>query len=152
MRINCSLHNGVDRIEAMGSDAVIIGTDGKNLHFSSVRLGQLPEIVSQYVREEASQEELRSHGFFYKPDGDESGTLGLPIGVPGGAGYQHLFRDSAAILFLRNDSLQFREVGELGSKPENATSSSSSCVACTTEAGSRTAALFSHFFTVTLIC
>lgn len=114
------LAHGVDRIEAMGSDAVIVGTDGENLHFSSVRLGQLPEIVSQYVREEASQGELRSHGFFYKPDGDNSGTLGLPISVPGRAGYQHLFRNSAAILFLRNDSLQFREVGELGSQPENA--------------------------------
>jgi hypothetical protein len=31
-----------------------------------------------------------------------------------------LFESSAAILFLRNDSLQFREVGELGSEPEKA--------------------------------
>jgi len=113
-----SLPHGVDRIEAMGPDAVIVGTDGKNLHFSSVRLGQVPELVSRYVREEASQGELRSHGFFYKPDGDNSGTLGLPISVPGRAGYEHLFQNSAAILFLRNEALQFREVGELGSRPE----------------------------------
>jgi hypothetical protein len=113
-----SLPHGVDRIEAMGPDAVIVGTDGKNLHFSSVRLGQVPELVSRYVREEASQGELRSHGFFYKPDGDNSGTLGLPISVPGRPGYEHLFQNSAAILFLRNEALQFREVGELGSRPE----------------------------------
>ena len=112
------LPHGVDRIEAMGSDAVVVGTDGKNLHFSSVRLGQSPDIVSQYVRAEASQGELRSHGFFYKPDGDNSGTVGLPISVPGRPGYIHLFENSAAILFLRNDALQFREVGELGSQPE----------------------------------
>ena len=114
------LGHGVDRIEQMGSDAVVVGTDGKNLHFSSVRLGQWPEIVSRYTRQEASQGETRSHGFFYKPDGDDKGMLGLPISVPGRAGYKHLFQDSAAILFLRNDSLTFREVGELGSQPEKA--------------------------------
>ncbi len=114
------LGHGVDRIEQMGSDAVIVGTDGKDLHFSSIRLGQWPEIASRYTRKGASQGELRSHGFFYKPDGDTSGMLGLPISVPGRAGYKHLFQNSATILFLRNDSLQFREIGELGSQPEKA--------------------------------
>jgi hypothetical protein len=85
-----------------------------------LRLGQWPEIASRYTRKGASQGKLRSHGFFYKPDGDDTGTLGLPISVPGRAGYKHLFQDSAAILFLRNDSLQFREVGELSSQPERA--------------------------------
>lgn len=115
-----TLPHGVDRIEEMGSDAIVVGTDGKDLHFSSLRLGRLPEIVSRYTRKEASQGELRSHGFFYKPDNDNSGMLGLPVSVPGRAGYKHLFENSAAILFLRNDSLQFREVGELGSQPEKA--------------------------------
>jgi hypothetical protein len=115
-----TLPHGVDRIEQMGPDAVIVGTDGKDLHFSSLRLGQWPEIVSRYTRKAASQGELRSHGFFYKPDGDDTGTLGLPISVPGRPGYQHLFESSAAILFLRNDSLQFREVGELGAQAEKA--------------------------------
>ncbi|HEX2268408.1 MAG TPA: beta-propeller domain-containing protein [Pyrinomonadaceae bacterium] len=114
------LPHGVDRIEQMGSDAVVVGTDGKDLHFSSLRLGQWPEIVSRYTRKGASQGELRSHGFFYKPDGDDSGTLGLPVMLPGRPGYQHLFEDSAAILFLRNNSLQFREMGELGARPEKA--------------------------------
>ena len=116
-----TLPHGVDRIEQMGADAVIVGTDGTNLHFSSLRLGQWPEIVSRYTRKNASQGELRSHGFFYKPDGENSGMLGLPISMPGRAGYKHLFEDSAAILFLRNDSLHFREVGELGSQPAKAT-------------------------------
>lgn len=114
------LPHGVDRIEQMGSDAVVVGTDGKDLHFTSLRLGDWPEIASRYTRKGASQGELRSHGFFYKPDGDDSGTLGLPISLPGRAGYRHLFEDSAAILFLRNDSLKFREVGELGAQSENA--------------------------------
>lgn len=114
------LPHSVDRIEQLGSDAVVVGTQGKDLFFSSVRLGRWPQVASLYKREGASQGELRSHGFFYKPDGDNSGTLGLPISVPGRPGYEHLFRDSAAILFLRNDSLQFREAGELASQPEKA--------------------------------
>jgi hypothetical protein len=114
------LPHGVDRIEQMGSDAVVVGADGKDLHFTSLRLGSWPEIVSRYTRKGASQGELRSHGFFYKPEGDETGTLGLPISVPGRPGYRHLFEESAAILFLRNDALEFREVGELGAQPERA--------------------------------
>lgn len=114
------LPHGVDRIEQMGSDAVVVGTDGKDLHFSSLRLGSWPEIVSRYTRKGASQGELRSHGFFYKPDGQDTGTLGLPVTLPGRPGYRHLFEDSAAILFLRNNSLEFREVGELGAQPDKA--------------------------------
>ena len=114
------LPHGVDRIEQLGSDAVIVGTDGKDLHFSSVKLNSWPEVISRYTRKDASQGETRSHGFFYKPDGDSSGTLGLPVSLPGRPGYKHLFENSAAILFLKNDSLHFREIGELGSEPDKA--------------------------------
>ncbi len=34
-----TLVHGVDRIEALGADAVVVGSDGRNLHFTSVRLG-----------------------------------------------------------------------------------------------------------------
>jgi hypothetical protein len=115
------LPHGVDRIEQMGSDAVVVGTDGKDLHFSSVRLGPSPEIVSRYTRPEASQGELRSHGFFYKPDGENTGMLGLPVANAARPGFEHLYQNAAAILFLRNESLQFREIGELGSQPEKMT-------------------------------
>jgi Beta propeller domain len=115
-----SLPHGVDRIEQLGADAVVIGTDGKDLHFTSIRLDSQPNVAGSYRREGASQGELRSHGFFYKPDGPNSGILGLPISRPGRPGYRHLFESSAAILFLRNDSLRFSEVGELGARPERA--------------------------------
>ena len=125
-----SLKHGVDRIEQMGSDAVVVGTDGKDLHFTAIRLGKSPQVAGSYAREGASQGELRSHGFFYKPDGPDSGTLGLPVSVPGRAGYRHLFESSAAILFLHNDSLHFEEVGELAARPERATDDAcrASCV------------------------
>ena len=115
-----TIAHGVDRIEALGSDAIVVGTDGTNLHFTAVRLGDSPALADEYVRKDASQGELRSQGFFYKPDGPNSGVLGLPISVAGRAGYRHLFEGSAAILFLRNDSLHFEELGELNAQSEKA--------------------------------
>lgn len=110
---NLRLKHGVDRIEQMGSDAVVVGTNGSDLYFSPVRLGDTPEVRESYARKNASQGELRSHGFFYKPDGRDSGLLGLPIAREGRAGYRHLVEGSAAILFLRNNSLSFDEIGEM---------------------------------------
>ena len=115
-----ALTHGVDRIEQMGSNAVVIGTDGIDLHFTAIRLDDSPSIADSYIRKEASQGELRSHGFFYKPDGPDSGTLGLPISVPARAGYHHLFESSAAIMFLRNDGLHFEEAGELAARSDRA--------------------------------
>jgi len=113
-----SLRHGVDRIEQLGNDALVVGTDGNDLHFTSLRLGRSPEVADEYVRKDASQGELRSQGFFYKPDGPNSGLLGLPISRAGRAGYKHLVEGSAAILFLKNDSLHFQEMGELGAGPK----------------------------------
>lgn len=114
------LPHGVDRIEVMGTGAVVVGTDGTNLHFTGVRLGERPGIADRYTRKGASQGELRSQGFFYKADGPDSGLLGLPISEPGRPGYKHLFENSASILFLRNDSLRLTEMGNLAAKPEGA--------------------------------
>ena len=114
------LPHGIDRIEQLGNDAVVIGTDGTDLQFSALRLGEWPEVADRYTRKGASQGELRSQGFFYKPDGPDSGTLGLPISTPARPGYQHLFDSSSAILFLRNDSLHFEEVGELAAHSDKA--------------------------------
>lgn len=113
---NLRLNHGVDRIEQMGRDAVVVGTNGTDLIFSPVRLTGPPTVMANYARKNASQGELRSHGFFYKPDGRDSGLLGLPIARQGRAGYRHLVEGSAAILFLRNDRLEFNELGELDAK------------------------------------
>jgi hypothetical protein len=111
-----SLPHGVDRIETMGSGAVIVGTDGEDLHFTSVRLGEQPAAMHRYTREGASQGELRSHGFFYKAEGPDSGLLGLPIRGRGRPGYEHLFNESASVLFLRNELLRLNELGDLASR------------------------------------
>ncbi|MBX3129919.1 MAG: beta-propeller domain-containing protein [Polyangiaceae bacterium] len=112
------LAHGVDRIEALGSDAVAVGTDGKDLHFTPVRLGSRPAPLPAYTRREASQGELRSHGFFYKALAPDEGLLGLPIRESGRPGHDHLQFDSASVLYLQNKSLRFSELGTLGARPE----------------------------------
>jgi hypothetical protein len=112
------LSHGVDRIEALGADALVVGTDGKDLHFSPISLGQRPSVAQRYTRKDASQGELRSHGFFYKPLDEKSGLLGLPVAEAGRPGYEHLFQSSASVLFLRNDMLRFSELGTLAARPE----------------------------------
>lgn len=108
-----ALPHGVDRIEALGGNAVVIGASGKDLGFTGIRLGSRPEIAQRFTLADASQGELRSHGFFYKPDGADSGVIGLPVAGAGRPGYQHLVNGSASILFLRNARGAFHELGEL---------------------------------------
>jgi hypothetical protein len=113
--VEVPLPHGVDRIEAMGADAVVIGAGGGDLHFSSVRLGRGPAVVDRYVSPGASQGELRSHGFFYSAESSGGGILGLPVRGGDRPGYSHLRHGSASVLFLRNRSLRFEELGHLAS-------------------------------------
>ncbi|HST61046.1 MAG TPA: hypothetical protein VLK84_20245, partial [Longimicrobium sp.] len=109
-----SLRHGVDRIEAMGSGAVIIGGDGRDLHFSGVRLGaDSARFAHRYTQPAASQGETRSHGFFYRPDAADAGVLGLPVRGGDRPGYEHLRVGSASILFLRNQDFRLTELGAL---------------------------------------
>lgn len=108
-----ALPHGVDRIEAMGSGAVVVGTDGRDLHFSGVRLGARADLAHRYTRAGASQGELRSHGFFYRAETEDAGLLGLPVRGPSRPGWEHLARGSASVLFLRNDAFRLRELGDL---------------------------------------
>ncbi len=113
-----ALPHGVDRIEAMGSDAVIVGAGGGQLHFSAIRLGERPVVAQRFALEGVSQGELRSHGFFYKPDGARSGMLGLPLRGGIRPGWEHLIHGSASIGFLRNEGRRFTRLGDLASLPE----------------------------------
>jgi hypothetical protein len=121
-----SLVHGVDRIEALGDDAVIVGSDGNDLHFSSVRLGTKAEVVARYTRANAAQGETRSHGFYYRADTAENGLAGLPIIANGGGASRQLRQPSASLLFLRNVSLNLTELGTLESK---GATSDDACVA-----------------------
>ncbi len=107
----------VDRIEALGSHALVVGSDSKDLHLTSLRLARQPVAVDRHVRQGAAQGETRSHGFFYKAESEFDGLLGLPIIGAGESAVRQLSGGSAAILYLRNRGLVLSELGMLVARP-----------------------------------
>jgi hypothetical protein len=122
------LNHGVDRIEVMGEDAVVIGTGEENLYFTSIELGASSKAVNTYRVKNAVQGETRSHGFFYHKINDDKGILGLPIRQ--GYSYEHLFSESAKVIYLNVDDLYFERLGVLEANPprEENDNCSISCV------------------------
>jgi len=116
--VTLELGHGVDRIEALGRDALVVGTDGRDLSFTPVALAGRPALAARWTRAGASQGELRSHGFFYKSDSASGGVVGLPVRSAGRPGSVHLREGSASILFLRNDALRLSELGDLSARAE----------------------------------
>jgi hypothetical protein len=98
----------VERIEALGGQAVLVGNAGRELVFSAVRLQRgEPRLAGRLAHPGARQGESRSHGFFYRATGEEEGLLGLPVlQAGGGAG-------GASVIVLRNRGLSFTGLGEL---------------------------------------
>ncbi len=108
------LPHQVDRIEALGENAVVIGGAGPDLHFTSVRLGDKATLAGRLVRSGAAQSESRSHGFFYKAEATDQGVIGLPVlsTEDGGDG-----RAPASVLYLKNQGLRLSSLGSLASRP-----------------------------------
>lgn len=115
------LGHAVERIEVLGKDAVVVGQRAKDLVFSAVALsGDEPAKASEYLETSAAQGESRSHGFFYRPTGEGTGVLGLPLRSADAAPWSNLRQGSASILFLRNESLRFSPAGKLRSADRSA--------------------------------
>lgn len=114
------LVHAVDRIEALGTNALVAGSDGRDLHLTSVRLARVPVAVDRFTRMGAAQGETRSHGFFYKPEGEHDGLLGLPVVGGDEPGARHLRKTSAALLYLRNRGLALSALGTLDARPGEA--------------------------------
>jgi len=108
------LTHGVDRIEPMARDAVIVGVQGSDLHLTALALdADHARPAGHFVRPDAAQGETRSHGFFYLPAGDRQGTLGLPLRRGGARGWRQLIEGSAEVMFLRVRGLEFSRFGSL---------------------------------------
>jgi hypothetical protein len=112
------LQHGVDRIEAMGRDAVVIGGDGRDLHFQAIELtdGPAPRPGDRYTMPGASQGETRSHAFFFRPETGtdrSAGLMGLPVTRAGRPGYGQLAETSASIVFVRRNAQRFSPLGTL---------------------------------------
>ncbi|HPU51115.1 MAG TPA: beta-propeller domain-containing protein [Burkholderiaceae bacterium] len=116
--------HAVERIEALGGDAVLVGNAGADLNFSSVKLGRTgAALAGRHVRPGASQGESRTHGFFYRPSGPDGGLLGLPVLAPAAARRPGVFADAqgaAAVVYLRVRDLEFTPIGELQARPGSA--------------------------------
>jgi len=113
--------HAVERIEAMGDHALLVGNAGSDLHFTSVRLhGRWAEVAGEHVQPGARQGETRTHGFFFRPTGREEGLLGLPVHEPAhgpGRGVYRGGQGAASVLFLRQRELAFTPLGALQSQP-----------------------------------
>jgi hypothetical protein len=67
----------VDRIEALGRDAVVVGAYGQDLHFSSIALGDAPAVAAGYRRPGATRGE--EHPRLADP---RAGSSGVRAPVP----------------------------------------------------------------------
>jgi Beta propeller domain len=116
-----ALGHAVDRIEALGRDALVVG-DGadESLGFSSVALapGARPRRGDVFTLPAASEGETRSHAFFFRPTTPDgaSGLIGLPIARAAEPAMRRFFGSAAAMLFLRLDDRRFSPAGELAAQ------------------------------------
>lgn len=106
----------ISRIEQLGDDAIVIGPAKNDLYFTPVSLAGAPELRTPFIRRDAAQSETRSHGFFYRSTGRDSGILGLPIARSQRPGYHQLRENSSSMIFLRNTGLHLSVAGELNAE------------------------------------
>ncbi len=113
--------HAVERIEALGDHALLMGNDGSELNFSAVRLARgTARIAGRHSQAGARQGETRSHGFFYRSTGADEGLLGLPVVAADGlrsdrADGRHAV--AASVVVLRQRSLSFTALGQLEARP-----------------------------------
>ncbi len=116
-----AVNHDVERIEAMGGDAVLVGSAGSDLHFTSVELGRGAASRSVFVQRDAAQGESRTHGFFYRAESENQGIVGLPIvGQARSNGMQRYLDQTASVLYLRNRDLKLGRMGRLDARAERA--------------------------------
>ncbi|HEX9933261.1 MAG TPA: beta-propeller domain-containing protein [Allosphingosinicella sp.] len=128
-----ALGHGVERLDAIGRDGIVIGTGGGALGFTAVDLRHAtPRVAEEFRLPSAQQGETRSHSFFFRADpgsaDGSAGILGLPVArnVPQPGSSPRL---SAAMLFLRRSGGRLAQAGELAARATAGTQSDDGCVA-----------------------
>jgi hypothetical protein len=119
-----SLPHGIDRIDLLGRDAIVVGASTDGLGFSTIELnGANAALGDRYFLRGAAEGENRSHAFYFRASNPEgsSGLLGLPVVPAGGAEPWERFLGSAAsVQFLRRDARRLAPAGSLeGRSPSN---------------------------------
>lgn len=109
--------HAVERIEALGAHALLVGNNGSDLRFSAVALDRGgARVAGQHAHSGAQQGESRTHGFFYRPTAADEGLLGLPVLAAGGGprlGVHAHGQGAAEVVFLRQRGLGFSALGSL---------------------------------------
>ena len=135
---NWLMAGGVERIEVMGRDALVVVRTGDGVSFNTVNLaddeteayGPAPQISDTFLLADTYGAETRSHAFFYQPAVDspdgERGLLGLPV-MQESEGDNGLFDASADMAFLRRGNDRLALQGLLESHPD--TQADDNCVA-----------------------
>lgn len=135
--VRLKLSHGVDRIDALGPDAIVLGTGQDFLGFTPVGLKSGVSSGETFRLANARQGETRSHAFFFRPDrtsnDGSSGLLGLPVALsrtnPTGA----YLGNSAGILYLSRRGGQFAEAGQLNASVVAGKKVSDGCIASCTD-------------------
>ena len=130
------ISHAVDRIEALGRDAMGVGSGPSGLGFTAVELlpGRAPRVGDNYTLPNAAEGETRSHAFFFSPDPSTpdgaSGILGLPVARRADPAFARFFGSSAAMIYLRRANRQLSPAGELEARAEGTTDDgcTASCV------------------------
>jgi len=136
------VEHSVDRIEALGSNPLIVGSKDGDLYFSTIATqtvlparvqswggvqrdeARVPSYIratraSEYRLQGAAQGETRSHGFFYKPTDANNGILGLPFRSNGRHGWEQLRSASNGIIYVQNNHLKLNDMGILAASPSS---------------------------------
>lgn len=126
------LPHGVTRLDMLGNDAVAVGPGrGGALGFSAISLGREAKLEDSYLLPSASEGEVRSQAFYYRPDPDSadrtSGTLGLPVARRLERGGAEFLGSGSAVFFLRRNARKFSPAGDLVA--DSAHAANDNCVA-----------------------
>jgi hypothetical protein len=116
-----SVGHGVERIEALGPHALLVGRAADGLRFTGVALERGGARLAGSQRMAAArQAESRTHGFFFRADDrDGNGVLGLPVIAGDDTGplaADGSRRPRASVTYLRAQGLAFTPLGELASR------------------------------------
>ena len=101
------LQHGVERIESIGDDAIVIGPENGDLGMTALSLAAGPKITATMRVENARQSESRTHGFLYRAESAQEGLFGLPLLTSSS------FSESASVMFVRNRHLSLQSAGLL---------------------------------------
>ena len=130
--------HGVDRIDAIGGGAVVIGAGDHYLGFTAINLTPAGASAGETFRlPDAREGETRSHAFFFHPDADSTdgsaGILGLPVARSLQQAGGPYLGDSAALLFLTRRGGHLAVAGELAGQKAAGNDADDGCQASCTD-------------------